>query len=105
MACRRINRMRSNCEEKDCAKGACVLECGSALPLFLSKWILTEKFAIARTLANTRDAYAPQNSLRRCKEVRGTATNGTNETNNSFDHCLLSFESPDLGRSAGEESA
>src|SRR5204863_8251725 len=92
-------------KEKNCTKGACVLECGSPLPLFLSKWILREMFAIARTLDNTRDAYAPQNSLRRCKEIRGTATNGTNEPNRCCRHRLLFSGNSNPSRAAGEKSA
>src|SRR5947207_1826478 len=57
-------------------------------------------------LANTRDAYAPQNSLRWCKECRVTTTNGTNETHLSARACfdIVVFGGSETG-AAREKSA
>src|SRR6266550_1667798 len=86
---RRFKRRPSNCEGENCRKDACVLECGSALPLFHAGMNPHRKVRDREdVLADTRDAYAPQNSLRRCKEVRGTTTNDRNETNHFADCCL-----------------
>src|SRR6266496_5367102 len=103
---RRFKRRPSNCEGENCRKDACVLECGSALPLFHAGMNPHRKVRDREdALANARDAYAPQNSSRLCKERCGHATNGTNEPNRPFYHRLLFSWNSDPSGSAYKKSA